>query len=436
MRRNIVHPGADSLTYEIRAIVAVGKRMESMGRAMSWENIGDPIVKGEAVEPWIKEKAMAVMEDCRSWGYCDSKGGLETREFLAGLVNARPGRMKITADDILFFNGLGDAISTIFSSMRREARILGPSPAYSTHSSGEAAHSGYEHLTYRCDRRHNWLPDIEDIRNKVRYNDTITGLLLISPNNPTGSVYPRHVLESLVDIAREYDLMVINDEIYSNIVYNGAERVHLSEVLGSDVPGMSLRGISKEFPWPGSRCGWIEVYNRDKDATFDRYIKSLADAKMMEVCCTTLPQMVIPEVMGDDRYEPHLEKRAKMFEERSNEAMEILGSIKGVQAIKPQGAFYMTVVFEEGMLNRAQSLPAFNAKVRDYLDELLKPGLAQDHRFVYYLMASKGVCVVPLSSFCCEEMGFRFTLLESNDEKRRAVFELMAEGIRQYLGSC
>jgi aspartate/methionine/tyrosine aminotransferase len=436
MRRNIVHPGADSLTYEIRAIVAVGKRMESMGMEISWENIGDPIVKGEVVAPWIKEKAMEVMSDCESWGYCDSKGGEDTREFLAGLVNQRPGQVKINADDILFFNGLGDAISTIFSNMRREARILGPSPAYSTHSSGEAAHSGYEHLTYRCDRKKNWLPDIEDIRNKVRYNDTITGLLLISPNNPTGSVYPRHVLEALVDIAREYDLMIINDEIYSNIVYNGAEKVHLSEVVGKDVPAMSLRGISKEFPWPGSRCGWIEVYNRDKDATFDRYIKSLADAKMMEVCCTTLPQMVIPKVMGDPRYPGHLEERAKMFEQRSNEAMEILSCIKGVQAIKPQGAFYMTVVFEDGVLNQAQSLPAHSAAMRSYMEELIQPGLALDHRFVYHLMASKGICVVPLSSFCCDEMGFRFTILESDPEKRRSVFQGMADGIREYLGSC
>jgi alanine-synthesizing transaminase len=436
MRRNIVHPGADSLTYEIRAIVAVGRRMQSMGQTISWENIGDPIAKGELIEPWIKEKTIKVMDDVQSWGYCDSKGNPATRECLAEFVNRRPGSARISGDDILFFNGLGDAISTIFSNMRREARIVGPSPAYSTHSSGEAAHSGYEHLTYRCDRRNDWLPMIEDIRNKVRYNDTITGILLISPNNPTGSVYPRHVLEAVVDIAREYDLMIINDEIYSHIVYNGAEKIHLSEVLGDDVPGMALRGISKEFPWPGSRCGWVEVYNRNKDASFDRYIKSLADAKMMEVCCTSLPQMVIPEVYNDERYPGHLEKRAKMFEARSNEAMEVFSGIKGVQAIRPRGAFYMTVVFEEGVLNPGQSLPAFNSKIRAYLDELLKPGIALDHRFVYYLMAAKGVCVVPLSSFCCSEMGFRFTLLETNDQKRMQVFKLMADGIREYLKSC
>jgi len=434
MRRNIVHPGADSLTYEIRAIVAVGRRMQGMGVDMQWENIGDPIAKGEEVVPWIKEKASEVMDDCKSWAYCDSKGNRETREVLANFINQRGGA-KSTADDILFFNGLGDAIAAIFSGMRREARILGPSPAYSTHSSGEAAHSGYEHLTYRCDRRRGWLPDIEDIRNKVKYNDTITGILLISPNNPTGAVYPRHVLEAIVDIAREYDLMVINDEIYSHIVYGGAKTVHLSEVLG-DVPGMSLRGISKEFPWPGSRCGWAEVFNREKDATFDRYVKSLADAKMMQVCSTTLPQMVIPKVYNDERFVPHLETRAKMFEKRAEEAYAILSQVKGIQAIKPQGAFYMTVVFEENVLNRGQSLPAKNEKLRDYLNELLQPGLPLDQRFVYCLMASRGICVVPLSGFCCKEQGFRFTLLEANDQQRIRNFEMMAEGIRAYLSSC
>lgn len=434
MRRNIVHQGADSLTYEIRGIVSVGRRMEEMGVTMAWENIGDPVAKGEKVAPWIMEKVHGLLDRQETWAYCDSKGVPETREVLASFINRRGGA-KASADDILFFNGLGDAISKIFSGMRREARILGPSPAYSTHSSGEAAHSGYEHLTYRCDPKRGWLPDMEDIRNKVRYNDTITGILLISPNNPTGAVYPRHVLEAVVDIAHEYDLMVINDEIYSHIVYGGAETVHLSEVLG-DVPGISLRGISKEFPWPGSRCGWIEVFNRGRDATFDRYIQSLADAKMMEVCCTSLPQMVIPEVYQDDRFAPHLETRAAMFEARAEEAAGILSQVKGIRVIKPQGAFYMTVVFEDGALNRGQSLPPLNSKVRAYMEELLQPSLALDHRFVYHLMASYGVCVVPLSSFCCEEMGFRFTLLEHDDQSRVKSLEDMAKGIREYLGSC
>ena len=107
---------------------------------------------------------------------------------------------EISDDDIVFFNGLGDAVAKIFGFLKREARIIGPSPAYSTHSSAEAAHSGYSHLTYELDPDNGWMPDLEDIENKIKYNDAIAGILIINPDNPTGAVYPRKILEQIVDI--------------------------------------------------------------------------------------------------------------------------------------------------------------------------------------------------------------------------------------------
>ena len=104
------------------------------------------------------------------------------------------------------------------------------------------------------------MPDIGDIENKVRYNPSIAGILLINPDNPTGAVYPREIITAMVDIARRYDLFVICDETYANIIYNPADGTALSDVIDG-VPGMALRSISKEYPWPGARCGWIEVYN-------------------------------------------------------------------------------------------------------------------------------------------------------------------------------
>jgi alanine-synthesizing transaminase len=431
MRRNIVHPGADSLHYEIRSIVGVGHHMQKLGRDMVWENIGDPIAKGEKVAPWLKKIVASIMDDSKSWGYCDSQGEFETREVLAKYVNDRGG-VQVSADDILFFNGLGDAITRLFSSMRREARILGPSPAYSTHSSAEAAHSGYDHLTYRCDPSNGWLPDVEDIRNKVKYNDTITGILLISPNNPTGVVYPRSILEEIVEIARQYDLVIINDEIYSHIVYNGAETVHLSEVLG-DVPGIAMRGISKEFPWPGSRCGWIEVLNHSNDSTFGRYFKSLIDSKMLEVCSTTLPQKVIQKVYEDELFIPHLNTRAKIFEKRANEACAILNKVDGISAVTPSGAFYLTVTFNDKVLDNINPNLAMSDSLKGYFNELMQKDIKPDHRFVYFLMAQYGICVVPLSSFCCDYMGFRMTLLEWDDSARLEILSHISDAIRQYL---
>ena len=210
MRRNILHVGAQNLKYEIREIVGAAREIEALGKEITWENIGDPIEKGESPPKWIREIVADLVDQAGSWAYCDSQGVPEVREFLANEVNGRNG-VRVTADDIIFFNGLGDAVAKVYGFLRREARILGPSPAYSSHSSAEAAHSGYEHVTYELDPYDGWMPDLEDIRNKVRYNDSIAGILLLSPDNPTGAVYPRDLLEEIAAIARENDIATRSD---------------------------------------------------------------------------------------------------------------------------------------------------------------------------------------------------------------------------------
>jgi len=432
MRRDIVHEGSGQLTYEIREIVSVAMDLQKMGVEITWENIGDPIHKGERLPQWIKDIIIKLVSEDKTYGYVSTPGVYETRQFLAERVNQRGG-CQITDDDIIFFNGLGDAVAKIFGFLKREARIIGPSPAYSTHSSAEAAHSGYEHLIYELDPQKNWMPNLDDLENKIKYNDAIAGMLLINPDNPTGAVYPRAFLEKMIDIARRYKVFVICDEIYANIVYNGAESTHLSEIIG-DLPGMALRGISKEFPWPGSRCGWIEVFNQNKYPPFRKYIKSLKDAKMLEVCSTALPQYAIPLVMGDDRYAEHLNSRRKIFQQRANEAWEILSQVPGVSVIKPQGAFYMAVLFDDNTLNNEQKLPIADPKVKEYIENKIHR-VEVDKRFVYYLLASTGVCVVPLTGFCCNRKGFRITLLEADDEKRRWTWQTIAKAITQYLNS-
>jgi aspartate/methionine/tyrosine aminotransferase len=432
MRRNIVHVGAGTLSYEIREIVGVGHEIQALGQNITWENIGDPTQKGERVPDWMREIIRDLVDDERSWGYCDTAGVSTTREFLAAHVNARGG-VQVTTDDILFFNGLGDAVARVYGYLRREARILGPSPAYSTHSSAEAAHSGYSHLTYELDPYDGWLPDLEDIRNKVRYNDAIAGILLLSPDNPTGAVYPRAVLEEIAEIARQYDLFMIADEIYVHMVYNGNPRMHMSEWIG-DVPAFAMRGISKEYPWPGSRCGWIEILNKDTDENFATYAKSILDAKRLEVCSTTLPQMSIPPIMGDPRYQDHLEHREQLFEGRAAEAFDAFKTCDAVVVNKPSGAFYFTVMFKHGVLNDQQTLPIESRKVRERVEQLVM-GVPPDKRFVYYLMGATGIVVVPLTGFQCSHEGFRITLLETDDAKRAWIFKSLREAIDHYVAS-
>lgn len=434
MRTDILHIGAGELTYEIRNIVNVGEKLQKLGTRVYWENIGDPIAKGEEIPLWMKQiVADLAMEDA-TYGYCPTRGILETREFIAAETNKRGGA-QIGPEDIIFFNGLGDAISKVFGFLRRTARVVVPSPSYTTHSSAEAAHAGDRPVTYRLDPNNYWYPDLDDLEKRIRYNPAVAGILIINPDNPTGAVYPESILRGMVALAKEYDLFVICDEVYHNIIYNGQKTLPLSDVIG-DVPAIAMRGISKEMPWPGSRCGWIEVYNAERDPMFAKYVSSILNAKMVEVCSTTLPQKAIPALLSHPQYVPYLKERISRYEKMSNIAYEALRDVEGILVNRTNGAFYMSVVFQEGRLNHRQTLPIDNPEVRTQVESLVNgPNVAPDKRFVYYLLGATGVCVVPLSSFATELQGFRITLLERNEERFVRIFRTIAEGIRHYLKS-
>lgn len=434
MRNNIVHIGAGELTYEIRAIVGIAERLRALGVTTRMENIGDPVAKGEAIPAWMKAIVADLAQEDRTYGYCPTKGVLETREFLAERTNRRRGA-QITAEDIIFFNGLGDAIQKVYGLLRHEARVLGPSPTYSTHSSGEAAHAGMHPVCYRLDPSNSWYPDLEDLRLSVKYNPAVSGILIINPDNPTGAVYPPHLLAEIVAIAREYDLFIIGDEIYQNLVFNDRKTAPLSDLVG-DVPCIAMKGISKELPWPGARSGWIEVYNAERDPVFARYVQSIVDSKMVEVCSTTLPQMAIPRILSHPEYEASLDERRRRYEAHANLAYEIFSKVPGIKVNRTNGAFYMSVVFEDGALTPEQKLPIAHPEVRALVEGLVAtPGMPLDKRFVYYLLGSTGICVVPLSSFWTPLNGFRVTLLERDSAEFERTFRGIAQAIQEYLGS-
>ena len=432
MRTRILTEGVHHLRYEIREIVEAANRLQAMGVEMTWENIGDPIAMGERVEPWIVQAIQGLVDQNASWAYSPSRGVDETREFIAAQRN-RDGGVHIEPDDICFTNGVADAVDKIYDMVRKDARIIMPTPCYPTHSSNESKRGAYDNLFFHLDPRNGWLPDLDELRNKVRYNPQVVGIAFVSPENPTGLTYPQETLEAIVEIARLYRLFIICDEIYAHIVFNGAKQCHLSQVIG-DVPAISLRGISKEYPWPGSRCGWMEFYNAERDADFQTYTQALVASKRMEVCSTTLPQMSIPHVVGDARYPAHLKRRASLFEERANTAYDVFEDVDGVIVNRPTGAFYFSVVFETGRLNDRQTLPIRSEKLRAHVEEAVT-GVANDKRFVYYLMGSEGICVTPLSGFHSDLEGFRITLLETNDERSRDTRRRIASAIASYLAS-
>ena len=434
MRIELVPPGTGELTYEIRNIVNVAEKLQKCGVKINWEKIGDPIVKGEIIPLWMKEIVAKAAMDNRTWGYCHTRGVLETREFICDTTNSRGGT-QITPDDIIFFNGLGDAIAKIYGSLRPEARVLMPSPSYTTHTLGEIGHAHSAPSLFRLKPDNNWYPDMEDLRNHVRYNPNICAIMLINPDNPTGMVYTKEMLEEIVAVARENDLFIIADEVYINVVYNGQSTVPISDVIG-DVPAISLKGISKEFPWPGSRCGWIEVYNGQKDERFRKYINLILTGKMNEVCSTTLPQTVIPEIVRHPEYSAYLAQRIASYEKMSNITYDCLSQVSALQVNRTNGAFYMAVAFKDGLLNNRQSLPIANQEVKELVDGLIsQPGVSPDKRFVYQILATTGICIVPLSSFSTPLQGFRVTLLEKDENECRRIYSTLSEKIGEYLNS-
>jgi alanine-synthesizing transaminase len=431
MRLNIVHPGAGQLHYEIRGIVEFAQKLERTGIDITWENIGDPVAKGEEIPTWIREiVADEVRQSSESYAYSPTKGMQTAREWIA--ADRTKQGTALRAENILFFNGLGDAINKVYTWLNPEARVLGPNPAYPTHSAMEAAHGRSAHLTYQLDPRNEWLPDVADVRRKVVDNPKITGLLIINPDNPTGMVYPRRVLEEFVDIAREHRLFLIADEVYANLTYDQADFISLG-ALADGVPTIIMRGLSKELPWPGSRCGWLEFYNLEADPDFARYAKSIEEAKMTEVCSTTLPQTVLPAILGDARYQGHLTKRRAKYAARAAEALEILGSSPSLQVVLPKGAFYLAVTFSDEYLAKTISVPAANPRAQKLLDAALKqiPEAAFDKRFCHQLLAATGICTVPLTTgFNSSTPGFRMTLLEANGD----VFTTTLRTIKEFCG--
>ncbi|EKB47934.1 pyridoxal phosphate-dependent aminotransferase [Cecembia lonarensis] len=435
MRNLLLRPGAEELNYEIRGIVKKARQIEALGYPITWENIGDPIQKNNKVPHWMKAIVSDLVAQDKSYGYADSKGVLETRKFLAGLNNQKGGT-QITEEDILFFNGLGDAIAKLYQFLIPTARIIGPSPAYSTHSSAEAAHANTAPITYKLDPDNQWLPDMEDLYNKVKYNPSVVGILIINPDNPTGMVYPKQVLEGFVKITREFKLLLIADEIYQNITYNGVSAVSLAEIIG-DLPAISLKGISKEFPWPGSRCGWMEFYNRNASKEFSKLVQTLENAKMIEVCSTILPQLSIPKIMSHPEYRSYRMSENMKIGNRSRIMEEILSDVPGLKFNPTRGAFYNTIVFDPEFLQPDQELPIADIRVKNLLEGWLQqePDMPLDKRFVYYLLAAAQICVVPISSFCSDLRGFRVTLLEEDEQVFRDTFQGLAEAIKSYLMS-
>jgi len=430
VRKNLIKKGDEHLRYEIREIVEIANEIVRRGVPMIWENIGDPVAKGEALPAWMKGIVEQAVREDRTYAYSPTKGDLEARRFI--LEHYSDPRI-CTVEDIIFFNGLGEAINKIFSNLPATARVIGPNPTYPSHATAEAMHHGGHHLTYDLKLDDGGRIDVEDLERKVRENDHIVGILVINPNNPLGVVHPREDLEAVVRIAREHECFLVFDEIYQHLAFDPTKVVRLADIIG-DVPGISMKGMSKDIPWPGSRCGWIEVYNAEHDANFRGYVHTIVVSKMLEVCSTTLPQVVFPKIVTHPEFRPFLASRLAKYRQRADTALEIFAGCEVIRPIPPDGVFYFTCTFDTARFPHDRKLQAQSKEVRLYLDQLeAKTQLRRDKLFAYELMGSEGVCVVPLSGFSSPHDGFRMTLLEEDPDRFADACRRIRRGAEEFI---
>ncbi len=440
MRKNPFNPKVNLLKYEIREIVDFVQKIQELDPTLQIENenIGDPIAKGWPVPPFLKDliRDEIAKPGDKVFGYTHSRGHIETRKWIVEYSKRFSPNSELDYENVLITSGLGAGISAAYHVLSEGSRIIQPTPSYPTHASMESYAAGSAPILYNLDPEKDWMPDIAHLDSQLTANPDVVGILMIQPNNPTGAIYSAETIEEIVKLAEKHKVFIISDEIYFRMVYNGYKFPQITEIAKNRVPLIVMRGLSKDVPWPGARCGWLEFHNTHLDPDFKMYCDSVKKRVLMEVCSVTLPQVIMPKIYEHPEFEAWISEYLKKLEDNSNKISEILKAVKGLRVNKTNGAFYMMPIFEEGILKATQTLPIANEKVRAFVEaECAKPGIALDKRFCYYLVASTGICVVPATGFFSPYNGFRITTLTRDPAKRDEIYKKLVSAIETYLGS-
>ncbi|MBY4127471.1 pyridoxal phosphate-dependent aminotransferase [Rhodococcus fascians] len=323
-----------NVLYEIRGPVhAHAARLEAEGHRILKLNIGNPAPFGFEAPDVIVRDMIAALPVAQ--GYSESKGILSARRAIVTRYELEPGFPVLDVDDIYLGNGVSELITMTMQALLDDGdEVLIPAPDYplwtamTTLSGGKAVH-------YICDEENGWNPDLADIESKI--TPKTVALLVINPNNPTGAVYSREVLQGIVDLARKHQLLLLADEIYDRILYDDAQHTSLAS-LAPDLLCLTYNGLSKAYRVAGYRAGWLAITGPKKHAAgFIEGIDLLASTRL----CPNVPaQHAIQVALGGyQSIEDLILPGGRLLEQR-DVAWEKLNSIPGVSCVKPRGALY------------------------------------------------------------------------------------------------
>ena len=325
----------NNVRYDIRGpILEEANRMEAMGHRILKLNIGN-------TAPFGFEAPDAIMMDIIrhlpvTQGYSDSRGLYSARTAIVQHYQNR-GILDLEPNDVYLGNGVSELIPmTLQALCETDDEILVPMPDYPLWTASVAL-SGGKPVHYLCDEENNWYPDLEDIKSKI--TSRTKGIVVINPNNPTGSVYPRHILQQIVDVAREHELVVFTDEIYEKIIYDGAEAINLATLTGDDVLCLTFSGLSKAYRVCGYRAGWVAITGPKHEAA--NYIEGITLLASMRLCSNVPAQHAIQTALGGYQSIDALVAPGGRLHEQRDVAYRMLNEIDGVSCNQSDGALYL-----------------------------------------------------------------------------------------------
>ncbi len=324
----------DNVLYDVRGpVVDEAARMEEAGTNVLKLNIGNPAPFGFCTPDEVIYDMQRQLTECE--GYSAAKGLFSARKAIMQYAQIKQ-IPNLSIEDIYTGNGVSELINISMSALLNDKdEVLVPAPDYPlwtacvTLAGGKAVH-------YICDEQAEWYPDLKDIRDKI--TDKTKAIVIINPNNPTGALYPREVLQQIVDIAREHQLILFSDEIYDRLVMEEEEHVSIAS-LAPDLFCVTYSGLSKSHMIAGFRIGWM-ILSGNKKAAKD-YIEGLNMLSNMRLCSNVPAQSIVQTALGGyQSVNKYIVPGGRIYEQREY-ICQALNDIPGISAVKPKAAFYI-----------------------------------------------------------------------------------------------
>jgi alanine-synthesizing transaminase len=358
-----------NVCYDIRGpVLQEAKRLEAEGHRVLKLNIGNPAPFGFAAPEEMLQDVILNLSNAH--GYGDSKGLLSARRAVVQYYQTKNVN-GVDVEDVYLGNGVSELIVMALQALLDNGdEVLIPSPDYPLWTAATSLCGGTA-VHYLCDEESDWYPDVADIESKI--TDRTRAIVVINPNNPTGAVYPDALLEQLVELARRHNLLVLSDEIYDKILYDGATHTSTA-ALAPDLLCLTFNGLSKAYRVAGFRTGWMVVSGPKQHA--ESYIEGLEILSNMRLCPNVPTQHAVQTALGGYQSINDLVLPGGRLVEQRDVAHELLSAIPGISCVKPKGALYM--------------FPKIDPKVHPILD---------DEKFVLDLLLNERLLVVQGTGF-------------------------------------